>query len=214
VPGDQLPTERKLEKLLGVSRITIRKGVNNLITEGYCYKEKGKGIFVLGEKIPIKIDFFKGMGNYINSLGFKIENQVIEKEFMEPNEKVAKKLQVPNNSKLLYLKRLRIIEGKPLVIEDAYLSLYRIKGLEKHDFTGSLYQILREKFNIFPDHSVGAIINKLVNVEDAHILNIPFNYPVTEKEAVVYDKEDNPIEFVKGIYHSNKFIFLYNSTSK
>ncbi|MHA1381892.1 MAG: GntR family transcriptional regulator [Candidatus Helarchaeota archaeon] len=211
IPGEQLPTERELNRSLRVSRITIRKAIKDLVLEGFCYKKRGKGIFVSGGKIPLELDNLMGMANHIRSLKLELNTKVILKRVIKANVRLAEKLEVEKKSKVLYLKRLRIIKNEPLVIENTYLSLNRLQGLEKYNFEGSLYKIIRENYNLFPHHSRGTIIHKLADEENAKLLNIPLNYSLTEKQAVVYDKNNTPIEFVKNYYLSNRFIFFYNS---
>lgn len=214
LPGEKLPSERELEAHLGVSRITIRQAIKYLIIDGHCYIEKGIGVFVLEKKIHINIDALRGVGNFIGSLNLNMETVVVERKTLLSDVKISKKLSVSIKSKIFHLKRLRIIEGLPQIIENTNLSLDRFKGLEKYDFTGSLYRIINEKHNIIPHHSSGTIINRLPNEEEATLLKIPFNSTVVEKEAVVYDKNNIPIEYINSIYNSSKFIFVYNAYSK
>lgn len=209
--GEQLPTERELNGLLGVSRITIRKAIQDLVSEGFCYKKKGKGIFVSRGKIPLELQSLMGLANYIESLKLKLNTKVILKKVIKADAQLAEKLEVEKKSKVLYLKRLRIINSEPLIIENAHLSLSRIQGLEKFNFKGSLYNIIRENYNLFPYISRETMIHTLADEENSKLLNIPLNYPVTEKLAVVYDKNNTPIEFVKNYYLSSRFKFSYNS---
>lgn len=209
--GEQLPTERELNRSLGVSRNTIRKAIQDLVSEGFCYKKRGKGIFVSGGKIPLELENLRGVANHIESLKLELSTKVILKRVIKANTQLAEKLKVEKKSKVLYLKRLRIVNNEPLIIENTYLSLNRIQGLEKFNFKGSLYNIIGENYNLFPYRSRGTIIHRLANEENAKLLNIPLNYPVTEKQAVIYDKNNIPIEFVKNYYRSNRFRFIYNS---
>lgn len=209
-PGEQLPTERELNQLLGVSRITIRKAIKFLTSEGLCYMKKGKGVFVLEEKIPIEIETIKGTKTLFNSLGMNIRTEVLFKKIINCDDQLSKKLEVPKKTKILYLKRVRIISNHPLIVENAYFSLDRIPGLEKYKFSGSLYKILKEKYNIFPDHSEGCLDYKPVDEEYTKLLNIPLNFFVLQKQCTVYTKDNIPIEVVNSFYRSDRFKFNYH----
>ncbi len=52
-PGDRIPTERALAEHYGVSRITVRRAVLDLVQKGLLYRVPGKGTFVIN---PKKID--------------------------------------------------------------------------------------------------------------------------------------------------------------
>jgi len=209
-PDEQLPTERDLCIKLGVSRITIRKAIKDLKLEGLCYKKKGKGIFVSKEKIFLELETLMGTSNYITSLGMKIRTLVILKKIINSNIQLEEKLNLSKKSKILFLKRLRIIDDEPLIIENTRLSLDRMRGLEKFVFTGSLYKILREKFNFLPNYSKGFLIHKLADEENAKLLNIPLNYPIIRKQVVVYSKDNIPIEFITTDYRSDRFKFIFH----
>ena len=209
--GEKLPSERELEKLLGVSRVTIRKAIKDLISNGFCFKKRGKGIFVSKKRIKFEMEAVKGITNRIKSLGMEIITEIISKKILQCNTTFAGYLEVPIKSKILYLKRLRLINKEPLIVENTYLSLDRMPKLEKNDFRDSLYEIIKEKYGFYPNHAKGSIISKLVSEENSKLLNIPLNFPVIEKKVIVYTKNNIPIEFVKGFYCSNRFEFIYNS---
>ena len=209
-PDERLPTERDLYIKLGVSRITIRKAIKDLVLEGLCYKKKGKGIFVSKEKIFLELETLMGTSNYITSLGIKIRTLVILKKIINSNIQLEEKLNLSKNSKILFLKRIRVIADDPLIMENTHLSLDRMPGLEKFEFTGSLYKILREKYNLFPNYSKGFLVHKLAEEENAKLLNIPLNYPITRKQVVVYSKDNIPIEFITTEYRSDRFKFLFH----
>lgn len=69
-PGDKIPTERELEKEFNLSRITISKGLSNLVSEGLLMRKQGHGTFVtLGSKKEDTPRLIK----YISPMGFKGE---------------------------------------------------------------------------------------------------------------------------------------------
>lgn len=207
--GEQLPSERELSNSLGLSRVTIRKAIKDLISEGFCYKERGKGIFVSKERIPLKIDNLKGTANYFRLLGLNLETKMLFKKVIKPDIRLSEKLKTRSN--VLYLKRLRIVEGERLIIDNAYLPLERMLNLEKYCFEGSLYKILYDIYKIQPNRSKSMITHKLADSDIVNLLDIPLNYMITERQSIVYDINNIPIEFVINYYRSDRFIFIYDS---
>jgi len=210
-PGEKLPSERELEKTLGVSRITIRKAIRDLVSEGFCFKKRGNGIFVSPRRIKFEMEAVKGITNRIKSLGMEIITEVISKKILQGNSIFAAYLNVPIKSRILYLKRLRIINREPLIAENTYLPLDRMPKLENNDFTGSLYEIIKKEYDFYPNYAKGSIISKLVSEDNSRLLNLSLNSHVIEKKVVVYTKHNIPIEFVKGFYCSNRFEFIYSN---
>jgi len=202
-----LPSERELSSLANVSRSTVRKALKNLMTEGYCEIRQGKGIYVTADKIQVDIQGFSGFSELMKELGHIPDTRIIEKKVIKANEIVANKLEISKGSQVLYLKRLRLINNEPSKLEITYLPLSRMEGLEKFDFQNSLYKIIKNNYNKEPCYAKGFFNIKTADAECAHLLNISLNSPILEDRSVAFDNENLPIEYVIGIYRSDKFEF-------
>lgn len=209
--GDKLPSERELSKELNVSRTTVRKAISNLVTQGYCEKKAGRGLFVSGEKIRISIQGFKGFTKFVNELDYKPSTEVINKEIINPPDLIKDKLEINKEGKVLLLKRLRLINQEPAIVETTYLSLQRMPGLENYNFKKSLYSIIENEYNIKPYLTKGVFNISTVDENNAHLLNIPLGSAVLKKEAVVVDRKNKPVEYIKALYRSDKFSFYVES---
>lgn len=210
-PGTQLPTERNLSSKLGVSRVTIRKAIRGLIAEGYCKKEVGKGIFVAENKFITNINDLEGTSSFIKKHGFDIETEVIEEKVIKSNDMLNAKLELNSKQELLYLKRLRLVNDEPLMLEETYLSLETFPKIKKYNFEKSLYKIIKQEYNVYPDHSNGFFNILMATEKESDLLNIQLNTPLLVKEVTTYTKENNPFEYNKTIFRTDKFKFIVNS---
>ncbi len=210
-PGTQLPTERELSNKLNVSRVTIRKAIRGLIAEGLCEKKVGKGIFVSDEKIPINVHKLEGTTNILQASADKIKTVVNEKKIIQAKKKYANLLNIDINDKIFYLKRIRYIKDIPVILEYAHLPSKLFPELEKYDFNQSLYKILKEKYNTYPDKSRGFFNLIMAKEEEAKLLNLQLNTPLLIKAATIYSQEGIPIEYTKSVYRTDQFNFLVNS---
>jgi len=210
-PGDQLPTERELSSDLGISRVTIRKAMRGLITEGLCEKKSGKGIFVADKKILMNIQTLQGTTSFIKQLGYEINTVVLKKEILDANEKIKSKLEMVNSDKVLFLQRVRYVNEEPVIMDETYLSLDLYEGLEEKTYDKSLYSILEENYNIEPFYSKGKYNIRVSGEEESEILNLKLNTPLLVKKAVAYTKDDIPIEYNITNYRTDKFEFVFES---
>lgn len=210
-PGTQLPTERELSDEFDISRVTIRKAMRGLIAEGLCEKKVGKGIFVSDEKIPINLHRLEGTTDLLKKAGNSMKTIQNYKEIIKANEKFADLLNINNNSKILYIKRIRYINDSPVILEHTYLPIKRFPKLDEYDFSNSLYDILEKKYNVTPKNSRGCFNIFMAKEEEARLLNLQLNTPLLVKEATVYSEDGTAIEYNKSFYRSDKFNFMVDS---
>jgi len=81
LPGDQLPTERELAKLLGVNRATVREGIRLLQQRGLVDMKVGSGTFVTNVPPSVVVDSIE---RYVNHSTCTHEKLVVLREILEP----------------------------------------------------------------------------------------------------------------------------------
>ncbi len=70
-PGEKLPSERDLSLQLGVSRMTVRRAINDLVTNGLVYRRQGSGTFVAEPKIEQHANMLIGFSESMQQKGLK-----------------------------------------------------------------------------------------------------------------------------------------------
>ena len=120
-PGNKLPSEDQLAAQFGVSRMTIRKSLDDLIAMGLIYRRHGVGTFVSQSTVQrdhTKLtDFFESCR--LN--GRTPEARLLKKEIIAANEKMAEALGVLPGASLVRLATLRMVDQTPITYHDAYL---------------------------------------------------------------------------------------------
>src|ERR1700723_1198580 len=87
--GDQLPTEDSLIARFGVSRITVRRAIQNLVSRGLVEIRRGKGTFVAAPRITQELTELSGFVEDMHALGRKPTARVIGKEILTADTTVA-----------------------------------------------------------------------------------------------------------------------------
>lgn len=202
--GDRLPSERQLAKDYNVSVITSRKALAELEDEGLIERIQGKGTFVAIKKYNRSLNKFISFTEMCRSIGAKAGSKEIEKKIIVSNKDIAEKLEVAANSQVVYISRLRYVDGEPMVIEKSYFNL-DYAYLLNQDLSKSLFKILKNKSEFLVIDSDKTIEIVRSNLEESNLLNIPIDSPIILIESRTYLK-DGEIGYVgKQLINGERF---------
>lgn len=208
-PGDKIASEAQMQREYGMSRVTVRNALSELEGEGYIIKVQGKGSFVAHSdmlRLPIGVT---SLTEDAKMQGVKLTSQVL-KVGLEP---VASELDkeffgLNDGEEVMVVKRVRCADDVPISIEENHLSP-RLKGLEKEDLTGSLYDILVNKYRMLPTNKGRRSVKiSFATEEVADYLQLSIGTPVIESEMYVFDMNGDPIHTVKDIVRGDNDRFL------
>ncbi|MDO4919057.1 GntR family transcriptional regulator [Kocuria sp.] len=140
-PGDMLPGERVLEEQLGVSRITIRRAISDLVNDGVLVRVKGKGTFVSHGRVRSALHL-ASFNEDMLAAGHQPSTRVITAEVDHPGGEAESHLRVPGPDDVFLLRRLRLADAQPVSVDESWLPAHRLPGLRATELTGSLYGLL------------------------------------------------------------------------
>ncbi len=125
----------------------MRLALQQLELEGYIKRIQGKGTFVSAAKIqtpiPHKITSFAEQMR-----GLRSESKVLELVVIPADHSIAELLKMKENEPVNKLVRVRYAEGEPLQYHTSYIPWKAAPGLAQEECTGSLFELLRTKYNI------------------------------------------------------------------
>lgn len=207
-PGDQLPPERELSERFKMSRMTVRQALNQLEAEGLLYRIQGKGTFVAKPKITQTLWNLSSFTEDMISRGMKPGTQVIEKEIIYANSKLASFFQLDcDDLRLVKIRRLRTADDEPIALETTHLDYRKFHDIMEKDLSGSLYELFREQYNISLVKARQSIEAGEAMPLEAGLLRIPEKSALLIFERISYDSRDEVIEFVSSCYRADKYKF-------
>ncbi|MBS3787475.1 GntR family transcriptional regulator [Candidatus Bipolaricaulota bacterium] len=206
-PHQRLPSERDLEKRHGISRMTARRALTELESEGYAYREQGKGSFVAEPKLRQALLELTGFTEDMKKRRMSPGARVIEQKLVDGDQELAKKLEVEMDAKIFVLQRIRLAEGEPLAIETSHLRYEVCEGIEEYDFEDrSLYDTLRGDFDITLSRAEQSVEATLADEFEAKNLEIDKGTPMLMTERTTYlGDEETPIEYARSIYRGDRY---------
>jgi GntR family transcriptional regulator len=194
--GKLLPTEMELMSKYSVSRATVRRVMQDLEKDGFINRTAGKGTFVIRSKINRELTHLTSFTEDMKHLGKNVSSKILKFQIISAQEPISEKFGLPLGSPLLYISRLRNVDGEPIAINISYLNLPENIQISKQevDEAGSIYALLERK-GIPPMESDRTLEAIEANEERARILNIQVGSPLMMVEGLVYTYNEFPVEF-------------------
>lgn len=210
--GSTIPSENELEEMFGVSRMTIRQAVNELVNEGLLRKERGrgKGTVVLSNAIADKLSTVKSFTQKMQEQGLILKNKQINISLVNPEPNIASALNIEPTDKVLSLSRIRMVNNDIIMysISSVPASLELPFDAKLYD---SLYQLLAAQ-NIQISHAEEYIEAMLADEEISRALEIPLNAAVLKRTRISQDQYNRNVEYTTTYYRSDKYKYVVELT--
>lgn len=193
--GKKIPSEKTLMEDFGISRVTVRKAIDNLCKDGLLEKKQGKGTFVKSVKIKDRLDSIHGFTDSLNKNGRWPRKIIIEKSYKTPDEQIRKELKIDFGDSIIYLKRVLLDGGSPYMIDESYYSAKMFPGLfDKINNRTSTYKLLSTDYQIqlAKSYKELSIITADKTVQEE--LNCSIDEPLFFIHKIAYEINDNPIQ--------------------
>jgi GntR family transcriptional regulator len=195
-PGDQLPTEDALLQRFQVSRITVRRAVQNLASRGLLEIRRGLGTFVLSPRIEAELTKLTGFVEDMKSVGRKATARVVSQGVVAASARVAERLQLAKGTKVMQIKRVRLADGTPISFDETYLPLSLGKQIVHNDLRlHPIFTLLEEEYGVplvEADYELEAVIaTKAV----AEALHVRVGSPIFQIERTSMTTGNQPVDY-------------------
>ncbi|ALC87723.1 GntR family transcriptional regulator [Bacillus sp. FJAT-22090] len=208
-PGDKIDSENRLMDLFQVSRNTAKKAIEELVQEGTLYRVQGKGTFVSKPKFEQSLGGFYSFSRVLQEKGLHPTDQVLEVKEVEPSATVREGLQLPVGESVVEMKRLRLADGEPIILESSFMpkSVVQDMSVLYEVGTSSLYDLLSERYNVTVVRAKEAFEPVLIREGESVLLKTKVGKPALLLERTAYDTNDQPVEFCISIVRGDRCRF-------
>lgn len=205
--GTMLPAEKNLMEIFGVSRATVKKALENLVAKGLLQRRRAVGTRVIRQEITETLARLSSYTEEMEGKGIEVRTEVLELTVRVPDDEVRERLQLKEDEKTLFLKRLRgTSEVFPFVLLQSELP--NSLGIDlNEDFTGSLYRILERKYKTPIKWADEEIRARDATPEEADCLGLEPGDTVLVMERLAHTWDDRPVELVRGVYRPEHYKF-------
>ncbi len=206
--GEKIDTEIELSQKYGVSRITIRKAISDLVTEGYLVKKQGKGTFVRKPKIQRKIEHLLSFTESCKINNMSASSYVIKKETFQATNEEKLFFCLDDHDLVIHIQRICSADGCPIIFENLYFPHKFFAGLMEDNLCGSLFELLSHKYGITPSQSTSSTLEMTyARGEVAQRLSISNGTPLFYMKSNITDSNDQPIYIAKLFIVGEKYKF-------
>ncbi|MGF3056427.1 GntR family transcriptional regulator [Microbacterium sp. YY-01] len=203
--GSLLPSERVLAEQFGVSRVTVRNQVDQLVREGLVTRVLGSGTYTSQPRLPIA-SVLPSFSREILALGMSPGARIISAKRKGANSIVADSLGVGLDASVLEVVRVRTADGAPISLEHTYFSLERYPGLETAPLEEvSVREYLQEKYGSGGVRADRRFTIVTVDTEEAKTLEIEPGAPVFKAEVTVFDADDEVVEVGAALLRADRY---------
>ncbi|MFO7632140.1 MAG: GntR family transcriptional regulator [Caldilinea sp.] len=208
-PGALLPSETELCAAFDVSRIVVRRALQELEHEGLIYRKRGKGSFVAEPKVHEQlVQRLTGFYQDMVDQGHVVFNRVLRQALDAVDGEISRWLQLPPDGEIVVCERLRLVDGKAVNLSVGYVPYRLCPDLPEADLTQcSLYALLEECCGrpiTRGDRTIEAI---LPTATIAELLDIDPRSPVFKITNTCYLDDGTPIEHSVGYHRSDRTLF-------
>jgi len=211
--GEQIPTEPELCATFGVSRITIRKALEELVREGWLVRQQGRGTFVdmAASRANLSVDVSQ-LVNYVEGLGRKTTVRGLELGEVEPDDETRAALGLKVGERVQRAVHVRLLNGEPLGQITTFVPLDVAARIEPADLERTPMLRLLERAGISVGDAEQFLGATLADVAAAKALAVAVGTPLVKLTRTVSDTRRRPVERVIALYRADRYHYRMQLT--
>ncbi|MDO4978143.1 MAG: GntR family transcriptional regulator [Eubacteriales bacterium] len=217
LPGEAIPSERKLAEIYKVNRMTAKRAIEHLVEEGYLVRKAGSGTFVKNlDNKKIGLDYGSdeentGLSAMLQGIGVAISNKVFACGEIDDSEYLAYQLGLKIGMPIWAVYRQRFGDNAPFAVEYSYVPKHFFPDIETFDFSKiSLYDYM-DLYHHMPIHFSQTMTICSAHEKIADLLSVKPGSAIFKIEIHGADADYNLVEYTNTYMNPNYADFTYNA---
>jgi GntR family transcriptional regulator len=203
--GDAIPSERQLSSNLGVSRLTVRAALDDLVREGMLIRRRGSGTFVSEPKIAQELTM-TSFTEDMRRRGMVPASRTLDLRAVPAGAHLGRLLKVSPSEPVVVIVRLRLADRETMAIETLHVRQSLIPGLTAADLEQySFYELLEDSYGIVIASGMQTIEPTVTNEEESAALGVPLHSPAFLFERTTQTRSGEVVEYVRSIYRGDRY---------
>jgi GntR family transcriptional regulator len=201
-----LPSEHALEARFGVSRITVRRALDELAARGLITRRQGRPTLVNprpGQR-PLVAPVERELLNTF-AIGLETEVQLLGCDVIGAERHVAEALGIEPGAPVLWVVRLRRSEGRPFCQTTAFVPAPLAHAIPREALATTPLLVLLERAGVSVSRARQAIAAVPARAPAAGFLEVAEGTPLLEMERVVHDQDDRPVQYIVALFRADMY---------
>lgn len=202
-----IPSERLLMRQTGLSRMTVRQAISELVREGMLRRDQGRGTYLADSRILRLLTGHSSFRESVEREGKTPATTVVRRQIVHANMTQASLLEIEPGEPVFDLVRLRLVDGEPVMITYTNLAVNSCPQVVAADLRGSLYDFLAGNCGLPAQSSDDTIEAVAADPDVAKLLQVPVGTPVLLLRRLARTTGDIPLEITREYLRSDKCLY-------
>jgi GntR family transcriptional regulator len=203
--GERLPAEHDLAAWFGVSRMTLRHALGELARRGVVNRSVGRagGTFVAQPKLEQDLTTLAGFSEQLRRAGRVAGARVLTAVERPAGPSAAAALGIGAADPVCEVQRIRLADGRPVVLERSFFPAFRFPGMLGRRLDGSLYELLEVTYGLRPHRARESLEPVTARVREAEALEVGEGAPLMLVQRTAYARGGEPLEFARDLFRGD-----------
>lgn len=210
-PGDVIPSERIYSNQLGISRMTVRAAIDELVNDGLLIRRHGRGTVVALRKITKNALGFMSFTEDMKSRGLTPSSILLEFKEENATPQIKSALNLPASARVIFIERVRLADNEPMALERCYLPYDQFQQLFEYDLEKeSLYELFETQLGRYPILADETIEPIMLKKREAFLLGTTRGSLALLAKRITQDDRGKLIEAVETIYRADRYRMIFH----
>ena len=204
-PDEPLPSDAMLCEEFGVSRMTARNAVQQLVQEGLVYRVPGRGTFVGSGAVHRQTAKVMSFSDQMRRSGREPSSELVERGIRVASESEARRLGLRPGASVIGVRRVRLADGEPIALELALFAETCAPPILAADLERESLHTTLAAAGLVPASGRGRLTAEAASAEDATLLAVPEGEPLLVERRLILDQEGKPLELTESRYVAARY---------
>ena len=211
-PNSMIPSEAELCEHYGVSRVTVRRAILDLVQEGLLNRGKGKGTFVSENYGLTTMNGVQSFSQELLGLNMRPSAKLLSCKIRKADPALRKTMNLNEGDKVATISRLRLVNNEPCMVEVMNFPYSLVPGIEKEDLEQSIYLLLKGKYQQEVVTAKDILEPIIIGEYESNLLELTMPSAGLRTNRVGCDANNRVIEYSTHIIPGKKCTLVFDRT--